>query len=246
MALDTFDTTPEAYIRRYAAMFRGTRNEPKATARLQLAQQGYFNTTSFQDLEKQLGSEADARSLVMRVGNMVLAKGNPGLPLGSAIDRILSSMTQDERAAVATGGALPPRVQGIVDDVAATQVRKSQLAQAQNATAADGVLVGATALTTNRLSGARFDKLENNEKVDWSSDAGMSRTRTLTAQLGMPWAANNPDLLRLGPEAIKALADVHFQKASYDRLIAVGFLACRGRNHCSQCNRPVSVSARTV
>lgn len=226
MALETFDPSDEASTLRYAAMFRGTRKEPNATARLQLARLGYFNTTSFQDLEKQLGSEADARSLVMHVGSMILAKGNPGLPLGSAIDRILSSMTQDERAAVATGGALPPRVQGIIDDVAATQARHAQPDQGRKDAATDASSLGFAGVSGMRLSGARFDRMDrSSEKGDWSSDAALSHTRALASQLGMPWAANNPDLLRQGPEAMKLLYEMHFQQASYEKMKNAGFSA---------------------
>ena len=39
----------------------------------------------------------------------------------------------------------------------------------------------------------------------------------LAHKVGLGWAANNPDLLRLGPSAIQALADVHLRQDSYER-----------------------------
>ncbi|MCP3439817.1 hypothetical protein [Bradyrhizobium sp. CCGUVB14] len=44
-------------------------------------------------------------------------------------------------------------------------------------------------------------------------------------KLGLDWAKNNPDLLRLGPSAIKALADVNFKAESFNKLKEVEFAA---------------------
>jgi len=55
----------------------------------------------------------------------------------------------------------------------------------------------------------------------------MAAARTLATQLGMPWAANHPDLLKLGPAAIKALHDVGVQRERFERMTGdkVGFKA---------------------
>jgi hypothetical protein len=73
---------------------------------------------------------------------------------------------------------------------------------------------GSDAASGDRSS-ARYDGLGSSS--DWNSPAGQAQMRELAIKSGLGWAANNPDLLRLGPSAIQALADVHLQKESYER-----------------------------
>jgi hypothetical protein len=67
-------------------------------------------------------------------------------------------------------------------------------------------------------SSARYDGMALGAKGDWSSPAGQAYMRDYAMQQGLPWAANNPELLRLGPAAIKVLADVHLSQQTYDGL----------------------------
>lgn len=46
-----------------------------------------------------------------------------------------------------------------------------------------------------------------------------AKLQGLAEKLGVGWAANNPELLRLGQAAIQALADVHLKQENYQRLI---------------------------
>jgi hypothetical protein len=80
-----------------------------------------------------------------------------------------------------------------------------------------GQIEGGKASDSN-ASSARYDGMALGAKGDWSSAAGQAYMRDYAMQHGLPWAANNPDLLRLGPSAIKALADVHLSQQSYDRV----------------------------
>jgi hypothetical protein len=57
-------------------------------------------------------------------------------------------------------------------------------------------------------SGARFGEI---------SKTAME-ARDIALSHGMGWAANNRELLKMGPAATQALADVHFAKESYERL----------------------------
>jgi hypothetical protein len=68
-------------------------------------------------------------------------------------------------------------------------------------------------------NGARFDKIDADmANGNWASSAGQAYMRAYAVQQGLSWAANHPELLRLGPSAIKALADVHLKHENYERL----------------------------
>jgi len=68
-------------------------------------------------------------------------------------------------------------------------------------------------------SSARFDKMGSDGSGSyWSTRAGMEETRSLAIAMGLLWAADNQALLRLGPGAIQALADVHLRQESYEHL----------------------------
>lgn len=68
-------------------------------------------------------------------------------------------------------------------------------------------------------TGARFDGAGGvKDGAYWGTASGLSEMRALAINSGVPWAANNPDLLRLGPTAIAAIAAVNLQQQSYQRL----------------------------
>ena len=68
-------------------------------------------------------------------------------------------------------------------------------------------------------SGARFDKAADTSASGYyGTSAGMAEMRSFAIQKGVGWAANVPGILSQGPEAIKALADVHLREDSYRRL----------------------------
>ena len=50
----------------------------------------------------------------------------------------------------------------------------------------------------------------------------MTQARDIAIAYNMPWVANNPELLRLGPAAVQALADVHLRQDSYQRFRQAG------------------------
>jgi hypothetical protein len=84
--------------------------------------------------------------------------------------------------------------------------------------------------------GARFDSMGSSN--DWSSAAGQAQMRELAIKSGLGWAADNPDLLRMGPAAIQVLADVklredtfkHMTKAGMSKESVVGFANMSRKN----------------
>lgn len=63
------------------------------------------------------------------------------------------------------------------------------------------------------------------ESINQAFTETQKQALDLARKVGLDWVANNPDLLRLGPAAIQALADVHLRKDSYDGLKGVGYSA---------------------
>ncbi len=60
---------------------------------------------------------------------------------------------------------------------------------------------------------ARYDQVGDTlSRGDWSSPSGQTYMRGYAIQHGLPWAANNPDLLRLGPTAIDSIAQAHLRQ----------------------------------
>ena len=67
-------------------------------------------------------------------------------------------------------------------------------------------------------SGARFDSMNATGLTQIQVQA-----RDFALTHGLEWATHNPDLLRLGPGAMQALADVHLREDSFKRFKDVGF-----------------------
>lgn len=75
-------------------------------------------------------------------------------------------------------------------------------------------------------SGNRFDALAS-ERLSQSDLQNVAAARALANELGMPWAASNSELLRLGPGAIRTLHDAGVQRERFERITGerVGFRA---------------------
>lgn len=71
-------------------------------------------------------------------------------------------------------------------------------------------------------SSARYDKVGSIS--DYSSPAGQAYMRDYAHSKGVGWAGSNPDLLRLGPSAIDALAQANFKKETFVQLKAAGYV----------------------
>ncbi|MEQ1718127.1 MAG: hypothetical protein ABL907_19470 [Hyphomicrobium sp.] len=133
----------------------------------------------------------------------------------SAHSGLLKSIT-DQSLAVAP----------IADPRAAAQARLDERGQ--------GVGTGdpATALLGRRgIDGSGASSFARLTELGGATSTEMARTieqaRSEAFRLGMPWAANNPELLRLGAGAIKTLHEAGVQKERFERMTGdkVGFRA---------------------
>jgi len=72
-----------------------------------------------------------------------------------------------------------------------------------------------------------YDELGGGERLSQSDLQNMAAARAAAQDLGMPWALNNPELLKLGPAAIKTLHEAGVQKERFERMTGdkVGFRA---------------------
>ena len=77
-----------------------------------------------------------------------------------------------------------------------------------------------------RESSAKYDGM-GGERLSSSDLQNMASARAAAISYGMPWALNNPDLLKLGPAAIKTLHDAGVKKERFERMTGdkVGFRA---------------------
>jgi hypothetical protein len=133
-----------------------------------------------------------------KIANMTPGSGPLGTSAAAGVNMFMNSLTPAQREAIKAG----------VNPLDATAMMKL------------GGLFKSDAGNFGRLSGrdatdgsgARFDGLALHGLTQ-----NQVQARDLAAKLGLGWATNNPDLLRLGPSAIQALADVHLRQDSYER-----------------------------
>lgn len=67
-------------------------------------------------------------------------------------------------------------------------------------------------------SSNRYEGMSGSDRLSQGDLQNMAAARSLARELGMPWAANNPDLLRLGPSAIRTLHDAGVQRQTFERM----------------------------
>jgi hypothetical protein len=133
-----------------------------------------------------------------KIANMTPGSGPLGTSAAAGVNMFMNSLTPAQREAIKAGvnpldAAAMMKVGGLF---------KSDAGNFGRLSGRDGT----------EGSGARFDGLALHGLTQTQVQA-----RDLATKLGLGWATSNPDLLRLGPSAIQALADVHLQKESYER-----------------------------
>lgn len=69
-------------------------------------------------------------------------------------------------------------------------------------------------------SSARYDSIASGS---WESPAGMAQMREFAMHSGIGWAANNPELLRMGPAALQTLADAHMREQTFREMSKARF-----------------------
>lgn len=67
-------------------------------------------------------------------------------------------------------------------------------------------------------SSNRYEGMSGSDRLSQGDLQNMAAARSLARDLGMPWAANNPDLLRLGPSAIRTLHEAGVQRQTFERM----------------------------
>ena len=79
-------------------------------------------------------------------------------------------------------------------------------------------------LNRERANSSRYDDLDG-ERLSQSDLQNMAAARATAQDLGMSWALNNPELLKLGPSAIKTLHEAGVQRERFERMTgkSVGF-----------------------
>lgn len=76
-------------------------------------------------------------------------------------------------------------------------------------------------------SSNRYEGMSGSDRLSQGDLQNIAAARSLARDLGMSWAANNQELLRLGPCAIKTLHEAGVQRARFERMTGgrVGFRA---------------------
>lgn len=150
-----------------------------------------------------------------QVANMTPGSGLLGTAAMQAVDQYLSALSPSQLAAAKNGlNKLTPlemlRLQGRLN---------SLLGPWGNAPPNGG--------NGTSTSSARYDGVSTGSIKDWSSPAGMAYMRDYALKKGVGWAADNREILKLGPSAIDVIAQTRFRKETYTELRNVG-LSARG------------------
>lgn len=135
------------------------------------------------------------------IANMAPGSGQLGASALAGVNLLIGSMTSMQRDAMKAG----------VNQLDRAQMLKLNEGLARIGVSAKGGLAGGNS--------SRFDRLDSSSaNGDWTSPAGQAQMRDLAIQKGIPWAANNRELLQLGPAAIESIAQANLNRETYSRL----------------------------
>lgn len=202
---------PDRGAQRKANFFKGTMREPDA------------HTTPDAAIDDALivvGASIDAQA---KVDGHDLSTVQRQRAL-SVAQRLLRALPRDQLQNISAHSGLLKSITDqslavapITDPRAAAQARLDERGQ--------GVGTGdpATALLGRRgIDGIGASSFARLTELGGATSTEMARAieqaRSEAFRLGIPWAANNPDLLRLGPAAIKAIAATNLKEAGYKAL----------------------------
>ncbi len=153
----------------------------------------------------------------------------------SIAQRMLRTMPRDDIRSFASSGQLRAIAEQSLAVAPAGDARAARLAASGHgaggsaaaiATGLRGFMRGADAGERAGSSGARYSEIGGgygNAEIT----RVMQQAHYEAVRLGIPWAANQPELLRLGPSAVKAIADVQLKQQSYQRLTKEAHFAAK-------------------
>lgn len=226
---------PQSALRRYARFFHGTMRDP-------LEVSGDHDHHSLMRTERAPNSALELEALrVIRSNLQAKALTQGGLKLSEsqlgamlhAAQHTLRGMTDDQLKAVASSGSA-------LEMIVATSFNAVPITDATHRAALEAAALAAD--TTTRDNASHLARLEfmratmssaerlREMGVERLSTAERALVASATAEamrLGMPWALNNPELLRLGPSAIKTLHEAGVRRERFERMTGdkVGFRA---------------------
>lgn len=226
---------PQAAHRRYAHFFHGTMRDPlfaaadhehHSMARIERAP----NTALEIEALRVIRSNLEAKALSQ--GGLKLSEAQLGAMLNAA-QHTLRGMTDDQlKAVTSSGSALETIVATSFNAVPVTDATRraelEALALAGDLGARDSAsqlarleLMRSAVSSTERLREMGAERLSTTER------ALVASATAEAMRLGMPWALNNPELLRLGPSAIKTLHEAGVRRERFERMTGdkVGFRA---------------------
>lgn len=181
---------------------------------------------SYSALKAELGDD-NAAALVTKIGDLVEAHhlDQLGVPLQNAVDRILQSLTPDERRVMAEGGTVPR-----ADAIAQAEAVQAEAQQKQTRTKPDELksaahgqyaalgVGGPNGRATSAQDGGTSGNGKEMSSFERQQKELADKAYFLAGKLYLDWAQSNPGLLRLGPAAIQALADSQLKEDGYKRL----------------------------
>jgi hypothetical protein len=163
--------------------------------------------------------------------------------IGRIADSFYAQLSNFQRASLGNNpGGIPGQA-----DLSAEIVREVNKATAKTDTVgllldagAKALAVGLSAIRMGdamqdrNSSGSRYDQMPSSATTSgtsyYNTPAGMNEMRQLAVSSGVPWVANNPELLRLGPQAIKDIAQTGITQKNFQDLRDAGMTTKKAAN----------------
>lgn len=219
--------TPEAARRRSTNFFRGTMRGRAAladevpalneTLRIDRAPGSALEIEALRVIRSNLQAKA------LSQGGQKLTDAQLALMLQTA-QHTLRGMTDDQlKSVTSSGSTLESIVAASFNAVAATDAQRLAELEKLNATGGDGTGIDALRLLRGedfraRISSAERQREMGSDRLSTEERAQIASATAMAMRLGMPWALNNPELLRLGPDAIRAIAATNLKETGYRAL----------------------------
>lgn len=193
---------------RRAKFFEGTARDPEVNA-----VPDTLETQALTTIEINLRARADAEGRPLDTAQTKQAL--------AVAQRLLRQLPREQLQSIAASGGLLQSI--TAQSLAGTTVTADKAdprshPDGSGAPARDGSanLLRFGDATLRAASGARFSEIGGNLNSELARTIEIARHDAV--RLGIPWAANNLELLRLGPAAIKAIAETNLRETGYKAL----------------------------